>query len=81
MPQFVVSYVDQFGQIRSCHVPEAKDWKDAVAKGQDRLLEAARSLEPAFYSKALNLTMLNWEQGSVTAEGWVRDRDAEQRPR
>jgi hypothetical protein len=81
MAQFVVSYRDQHGMIRSCHVAEAKNAEDAIDKGREQLLAAFRVLEPAFYTKALNLTMLNWEQGEITSEGWIRDKSAEQKPK
>lgn len=79
MAQFMVAYRDQFGFTRSCHVEEAKDASDAIAKGREQLREAFKWIYPAQYTKGLDLKMLNWEQGELTSEGWIRDKKAVQK--
>ena len=73
--QFLISYIDQHGLIRSIYVQAAKDEADAVKQGMEQLLNALRLQIPAPVTRAMSLKVANLERGFLSPEGWVRDKE------
>ena len=73
--QFLISYIDQHGLIRSTYVEAAKDEADAIAKGQTQLMNALRLQIPAPVTRGMSLKLANIERGFLSPVGWVRDRE------
>jgi hypothetical protein len=73
--QFLISYIDQHGLIRSIYVQAAKDEADAVKQGMEQLMNALRLQIPAPVTRGMSLKVANLERGFLSPVGWVRDRD------
>lgn len=73
MGEYVMTFVDQAGVIRSVYVKQAFDREDAIVKGRAKLTKAIQQLVPANvnFLSHLSLELMGIEKGSMSCEGWV----------
>lgn len=79
MGQYVMTFVDQAGVIRSVYVEQARDRDDAVEKGRELLTRALKQHVPKPYTDKLSLTLMGIESGGLTVDGWVPEPRKEER--